>query len=54
MYFLAIIVFLGAVSINRSLKIIEKNTTNMERYTHILLDKTNRIDQVIEAIRMVQ
>ena len=39
--------------LKNSLDTIQKNTSNMERYTSELLEKTNRLDHLFNALKQM-
>ena len=51
MIFLAIIILVGALSINNSLNVIKKNTSSMELYTQQIFEKTKKIDTIINNLK---
>ena len=51
MIFLAIVIFVGALSINNSLNVIKKNTSSMELYTQQIFEKTKKIDTIINNLK---
>ena len=51
MIFLAIVVLVGALSINNSLNVIKKNTSSMELYAQQIFEKTKKIDIIINNLK---
>jgi len=51
MIFLALVVLVGAVTINNSLNVIKRNTTSMELYAHQIFEKTKKLDTIINNLK---
>jgi hypothetical protein len=48
---IGIIVLIGAVSINNSLNIIKRNTSNMELYAEQIYQKSKKLDKLINNLK---
>ena len=51
MIFLAIVVLVGALSINNSLNVIKRSTSSMELYAQQIFEKTKKIDIIINNLK---
>jgi tetrahydromethanopterin S-methyltransferase subunit B len=51
MYFLALVVLIGAVTINNSLNVIKRNTSSMELYAQQIFEKTKKLDIIINNLK---
>ena len=48
---IGIIVLIGAVSINNSLNIIKRNTSNMELYAEQIYQKSKKFDKLLNNLK---
>ena len=48
---IGIIVLIGAVSINNSLNIIKRNTSNMELYAEQIYKKSKKFDKILNSLK---
>ena len=48
---ICIIVLIGAVSINNSLNIIKRNTSNMELYAEQIYQKSKKFDKLLNNLK---
>ena len=53
MYILCFIVFAGVFSINQKLIQMNSNISKMELYTRTLLEKSQRVENIIEIIKNI-
>ena len=51
MIFLAIIIIVGAVTINNSLNTIKRSTSSMELYAEQIFEKTKKLDNIINNLK---
>jgi hypothetical protein len=51
MIFLAIIIIVGAVTINNSLNTIKRSTSSMELYAEQIFEKTKKLDTIINNLK---
>ena len=51
MIFLAIIIIVGAVTINNSLNTIKRSTSSMELYAQQIFEKTKKLDTIINNLK---
>ena len=51
MYFLALVIIIGAVTINNSLNTIKRSTSSMELYAEQIFEKTKKLDTIVNNLK---
>jgi len=50
-YYIHLILFAGVVSVTHHLRAIHSDISKMESYTRVLLEKSQRVENIIEVIK---